>query len=889
MTPKSLWSLVVLFLMLLDYTEGWRRRRRRRCPVRNCAVSAWTKYSPCSQPCGNGGFKKRTRTVTRPGTCGGGCPYALVDIQPCNRGCPNRGTPVTGRCICKSGYSGRCCTGVNGGWSSWSSWKSCSKTCGSGVRVHTRTCTKPPPSNGGKPCTGSSRDSQACNRHYCPVNGGWSDWSRWSSCTKSCGAGSQERSRTCTRPPPSYGGKTCVGLTWGKQKCNRQPCPVHGGWSGWGVWTTCTKSCGSGTQTRSRSCTQPRPQHGGKVCPGALKGQRVCNAHSCPVNGGWSSWTSWNSCSKKCGSGVRERTRTCTKPPPSNGGKPCTGSPRKSQACNTHYCPVNGGWSDWSRWSSCTQSCEAGSQKRSRTCTRPPPSYGGKTCLGLTWEKQMCNRQPCPVHGGWSGWGVWTTCTKSCGSGTQTRSRSCTQPRPQHGGKVCPGALKEQRVCNAHSCPVNGGWSSWFVFTPCSVSCGTGMTVLARTCTNPAPRYSGRPCQGPARKGQRCLTKPCPIDGGWSRWSVWTTCTKSCRSGTQTRSRSCTQPPPQHGGRTCPGAARDQRVCNTQSCPVDGGWSNWGGWTSCSKSCGTGFKERFRSCTRPAPKFGGKPCMGEVRETHECNSHPCPVHGGWSVWSSWSSCAKTCGGGARERTRSCTNPPPFHGGQGCGTQYYESKECAMKKCPVDGGWSVWSVWSSCSKSCGIGSQERSRSCTQPPPSAGGKTCPGKEGESRLCNSNPCPVDGGWSLWSSWTECSVTCGTGVVSRERKCDNPAPAAGGRSCQGHPRDVQTCNTTEICIDPVGCYRNFPSSLLQDLRNDISWSFPPFSKQMDKIVKKCAHLAKTKRMRFFGVENYGNCYGVQSFSPGNQLKTNRCNYGVGLRDNFYVYEITE
>ena len=57
------------------------------------------------------------------------------------------------------------------------------------------------------------------------------------------------------------------------------------------------------------------------------------------------------------------------------------------------------------------------------------------------------------------------------------------------------------------------------------------------------------------------------VDGGWSRWSVWTTCTKSCESGTQTRSRSCTQPPPQHGGRTCPGAARDQRVCNTQSCP----------------------------------------------------------------------------------------------------------------------------------------------------------------------------------------------------------------------------------------------------------------------------------------------------------------------------------
>ena len=58
------------------------------------------------------------------------------------------------------------------------------------------------------------------------------------------------------------------------------------------------------------------------------------------------------------------------------------------------------------------------------------------------------------------------------------------------------------------------------------------------------------------------------------------------------------------------------------------------------------------------------------------------------------------------------------------------------------------------------------------------------------------VDGGWSSWSSWTECNVTCGTGVVSRERKCDNPASASGGRPCQGHPRDVKPCNTTEICV---------------------------------------------------------------------------------------------
>ena len=59
------------------------------------------------------------------------------------------------------------------------------------------------------------------------------------------------------------------------------------------------------------------------------------------------------------------------------------------------------------------------------------------------------------------------------------------------------------------------------------------------------------------------------------------------------------------------------------------------------------------------------------------------MHGGWSGWSSWSRCGNTCGGGTSERNRSCTNPPPYFGGKGCGPHHYESKECALNKCP---GW-----------------------------------------------------------------------------------------------------------------------------------------------------------------------------------------------------------
>ena len=43
----------------------------------------------------------------------------------------------------------------------------------------------------------------------------------------------------------------------------------------------------------------------------------------------------------------------------------------------------------------------------------------------------------------------------------------------------------------------------------------------------------------------------------------------------------------------------------------------------------------------------------------------------------------------------------------------------------------------------------------------------------------CAVDGGYSPWSTFGECSVTCGNGVQKRERSCDSPAPMFDGLSC--------------------------------------------------------------------------------------------------------------
>ena len=43
------------------------------------------------------------------------------------------------------------------------------------------------------------------------VDGGWGEWSQWSTCTKPCGGSVVNRTRACNNPTPAYSGKNCSG------------------------------------------------------------------------------------------------------------------------------------------------------------------------------------------------------------------------------------------------------------------------------------------------------------------------------------------------------------------------------------------------------------------------------------------------------------------------------------------------------------------------------------------------------------------------------------------------------------------------------------------------------------------------------------------------------
>ena len=57
------------------------------------------------------------------------------------------------------------------------------------------------------------------------------------------------------------------------------------------------------------------------------------------------------------------------------------------------------------------------------------------------------------MHGNWSPWGKWTTCSASCGQGITHRRRTCTNPRPSFNGNYCFDDPNEYSLCIVRKCP----------------------------------------------------------------------------------------------------------------------------------------------------------------------------------------------------------------------------------------------------------------------------------------------------------------------------------------------------------------------------------------------------------------------------------------------------
>jgi len=90
------------------------------------------------------------------------------------------------------------------------------------------------------------------------------------------------------------------------------------------------------------------------------------------------------------------------------------------------------------------------------------------------------------------------------------------------------------------------------------------------------------------------------------------------------------------------------------------------------------------------------------------------------------------------------------------------------------------------------------------------------------------INGGWTSYTAYTSCSVTCGGGTQSRRRYCRNPTPQDGGRSCIGAATQTRNCNT-------LSCFSKtfLTNEIKKKLQAKKSMSNEDFAKHLRDYLK--------------------------------------------------------
>lgn len=254
------------------------------------------------------------------------------------------------------------------------------------------------------------------------INRGWTMWSRWTNCDKSCAGGNQERTRVCTSL--KNGEQQCTGSKIQRRVCNVQPCPEwpkfprdfsferlradqderaecvlvyeRADYSEWNSYSFCNRG-----ERKIQMRWSDRGTLAGMKClqifePNEAPGKRWFDNYLClPMDAPYKFTWSYNGPIKglpcirwyaKEGRDGWDNNFLCER--------------NSNETQEPTRAPIDGNWGEWKRWSRCTKECGTGKKRRLRLCNNPKPQFGGRYCPGDGFQDMDCNTQECPKCGG---------------------------------------------------------------------------------------------------------------------------------------------------------------------------------------------------------------------------------------------------------------------------------------------------------------------------------------------------------------------------------------------------------------------------------------------------------------------------------------------------------
>ncbi|NXC88682.1 ATS14 metalloproteinase, partial [Cercotrichas coryphoeus] len=419
----------------------------------------------------------------------------------------------------------------------------------------------------------------------------------------------------------------------------------------------------------------------------------------------------------------------------------------------------DGSWSSWSKFGSCSRTCGGGVRSRSRSCDNPPPAYGGRQCPGATYEYQVCNAEECP--GPYQDFRA-QQCSKRNSYYTHQNSKHSWLPYEHHDGEWWRVLAKEQWPNSSRGhCP--GGPRPGMETVPAAQMLGGGKLLSWKLlCNKPASSSQlfkiVESQNGLAVKNQATGNFILNAKGKEAKSQVFIEMGLEWEYTVEQGKESLKTSGPLHEAISVLVIPQEEEVRSS-------------------------LMYRYIIHEDLLPMIGNNNVLLEEMDSYE-----------WAL-KSWSQCSKACGGGIQYTKYGCRRksdnrmvhrnfcdngkkPKPIR------------RRCNLQECsqPM---W-VAEEWGACSRSCGkLGVQARAVQCVQRLQDGTNRTlhtkyCPGQRPETRRpCGRLPCPAQ--WRT-GAWSECSVTCGEGVQQRQVVCKG---SDSGARCEGDkPEAIQGCH---------------------------------------------------------------------------------------------------